>query len=213
MQLLSWCICIYCKCVLLGLDFFPSFSRGGCVSFFSQKLVPVSYSVLQQSCSFYTDKARQAITQQREVLWHSKANLMTLSHPSTILAVPYCQLSDARPCPLLCHTLAIRKQFIFVIVALIFFQINEPPKRSSMSELPWGRRRKRREMDAFWQQKAIELVQPNEISLITASLLGLPQSCVCFPSAQGSTSLEADEPSWGGFVRHRETHFHLLGNI
>lgn len=51
-------------------------------------------------------------------------------------------------------------------------------------------------MDAFWQQKAIVLVQLlNEISVIIASLLGLPLSSVCFPAAQLATSLEASEPS------------------
>lgn len=67
-------------------------------------------------------------------------------------------------------------------------------------------------MDAFWQQKAIVLVQRlNEISVI-APLLGLPLSSVCLPPAQLSTFLEASEPS-DGFWRQRETHFPSPGKI
>lgn len=98
------------------------------------------------------------------------------------------------PTLFLCNTVAIRKLFIFCYCSANFFQINEPRKRSSMSELPAGGRRRRREMDAFWQQKAIVLVQLlNEISVIIASVLGLPLPTVCFPSAQLATSLEASE--------------------
>lgn len=65
---------------------------------------------------------------------------------------------------------------------------------SCTSKLPAD---KRREMDAFWQQKALVLVQLlNDISVV-ASLLVSSLSRVCFPPAPLATPLEASEASEG----------------